>query len=162
MFAAGLGVAVLLAFAYTIYFGAPLWPRQPAPLPKIDHMNAISPSEITVVDGDTIKARGRTIRLVGFDAAETGLNARCPRERELGERATAQLRSLVAGGSLELRMVPCACPPGTEGMHECNYGRACGYLLAYGRDVGTTMIQAMVARPYICGATSCPPRGSWC
>jgi len=24
------------------------------------------------------------------------------------------------------------------------------------------MIQAMVARPYICGATSGPPRGSWC
>jgi endonuclease YncB( thermonuclease family) len=163
--AAGLGVAVFLAFAYTTYVGAPPWQSRPGPLPQIVRDagdNAISPSEITVVDGDTIKARGRTIRLVGFDAAETGLNARCARERELGERAAAQLRSLVAGGSLELRMVPCACPPGTEGMHECNYGRACGYLLAYGRDVGTTMIQAMVARPYICGATSCPPRGSWC
>ena len=33
---------------------------------------------------------------------------------------------------------------------------------SYGRDVGTTMIRAMVERPYICGATSCPPRGSWC
>jgi len=129
MFAGGLGVAVLLAFAYTIYFGAPPWQRQPAPLPKIigANPNAISPSEITVVDGDTIKARGRTIHLVGFDATETDLNARCARERQLGERATAQLRSLVAGGSLELRMVPCACPPGTEGMRECNYGRACGY-----------------------------------
>jgi len=39
--------------------------------------------------------KGRTIRLVGFNAPETGNRARCPRERELGDRATAQLRSLV-------------------------------------------------------------------
>ena len=112
--AAGLGVAVLAAFAWELYSGAPRWQSWPGRLPQIvrGNPNAISPSEITVVDGDTIKARGRTIRLVGFDAAETGLNARCARERELGERATAQLRSLVAGGSLELRLVPCACPPG--------------------------------------------------
>jgi hypothetical protein len=90
---------------------------------------------------DTVKARERTIRLVGFDAAETGLNARCARERELDERATARLRSLVAGGSLELRMMPCACRLGAEGMRECNYGRSCGYLTAYGRDVGTRMIK---------------------
>ena len=99
---------------------------------------------------------------IGFDAPESGLLARCSRERELSERATAQLKSLVAGDSLELRMVPCACPPGTEGTRECNYGRSCGHLLSYGRDVGTTMIQAMLARPDVCGATSCPPRGSWC
>lgn len=133
-------------------------------LPKIIGANpaAISPREITVVDGDTIQARGRTVRLVGFDAPESGLLARCPHERELAQRATAQLQSLVAGGSLELRMVPCACAPGTEGTQACNYGRACGYLLAYGRDVGATMIQYRLARPYVCGATSCPVRGSWC
>ena len=123
---------------------------------------AISPSEITVIDGDTIRARGRTIRLVGFDAPESGLLARCPHERELAQRATAQLQSLVAGGSLELRMVLCACAPGTEGTQTCNYGRACGQLLAYGRDVGATMIQYRLARSYVCGATSCPARGSWC
>ncbi len=31
---------------------------------------AISPNEITVIDGDTIRARGRTVRLVGFDAPD--------------------------------------------------------------------------------------------
>jgi endonuclease YncB( thermonuclease family) len=160
--AAGLGAAVLLAFAYTTYSGLTM--SQTPALPKIisGNVHEISAREITVVDGDTIKARGRTIRLVGFDALESGLLARCPRERELAQRATAQLQSLVAGGSLELRMVPCACAPGTEGTRACNYGRACGYLLAYGRDVGATLIQYALARPYICGTTSCPARGSWC
>ena len=36
-------------------------------------------------------------------------------------------------------LVPCACPPRTEGTRQCNYGRSCGHLLTYGRDVGQTM-----------------------
>jgi endonuclease YncB( thermonuclease family) len=52
-------------------------------------------------------------------------------------------------------------PVSTEGMRECNYGRACGVLTAHGRDVGATMIQEGIARPYVCGATSCPRRASW-
>ena len=163
LIAAGLGVAVFVAFVYHAYFGTLPWQSAP-PLPRIIGPNpdAISPREITVVDGDTIQARGRTVRLVGFDAPESGLLARCARERELAERATTQLRSLVAGGGLELRLVPCACSPGTEGTRACNHGRACGHLIAHGRDVGATLIQYMVARPYVCGTTSCPKRGSWC
>lgn len=134
----------------------------PAAAPARPQSGPILPREVTVVDGDTIKARGRTIRLVGFDAPESGSNARCAKERELADRATAQLRSLVAGGSLELRAVPCACPPGTEGTASCNYGRSCAILTAYGRDVGATMIQYRLARPYVCSTASCPPRPSWC
>ena len=115
-----------------------------------------------MVNGDTIRARGRTIRLIGFDAPEAGTDARCPRERELGDRATRQLQVLVAGGGLELKLVPCACPAGTEGTPDCNYGRACGHLRSYARDVGAMMIQYVLARPYVCGPTSCPPRDSWC
>ena len=37
--------------------------------------NWFSPADIFVIDGDTISARGRVVRLVGFDAPETG-NAR--------------------------------------------------------------------------------------
>ena len=57
-----------------------------------DRPDAIRPIEITMVDGDTIRARGRTIRLIGFDAPEAGTDARCPRERELGDRATRRSR----------------------------------------------------------------------
>jgi endonuclease YncB( thermonuclease family) len=134
------------------------------PLPTIvkPSENWLSPSDVFVVDGDTIRARGRSVRLVGFDAPETGGRARCHRERELAERATEQLRRLVAGGGLELRMVPCACPPGTEGTSACNFGRACGYLLANGRDVGMTLISQSLAKPFHCGNQSCPPLPTWC
>jgi len=100
------------------------------------------------------------VRIVGFDAPES--DGRCTREPELAGRATARLRERLAGGGLELKLVRCACPPGTEGMRECNYGRACGTLKAGGQDVGTTLIGEGVARPYICGATLCPRRQPWC
>jgi endonuclease YncB( thermonuclease family) len=112
------------------------------------------------VDGDTIRARGRIIRLVGFDARES--DDRCTNERELAGQATARLLDLVAKGGLDLRLVRCACPPGTEGMRECNFGRACGTLTAHGRDVGATLVAEGLVRPYICGATSCPRRQPWC
>ena len=123
---------------------------------------AINPNEITVIDGDTIRARGRTVRLVGFDAPESGSLARCDRERQIADRAAAHMRSLVAGGGLELRLVRCSCRPGTEGTSLCNYGRACGELRSHGRDVAGIMIGLSLARSYICGATACPLRGSWC
>lgn len=157
--AVALGAIVLSALTYMTFLE--LAPRK-SPLPPIPNPDAISPRDVTVIDGDTIQARGRTIRLVGFDAPESGLLARCARERELAARATGQLKNLVTSGGLELRLVPCACKRGTEGTYACNYGRSCGNLLAYGRDVGATLIEAGVARPYICGATSCPSRGSWC
>jgi endonuclease YncB( thermonuclease family) len=136
----------------------------PKPLPTIikPGENWLSPSDISVVDGDTIRVRARTVRLVGFDAPETGGRARCHRERELAQRATEQLRKLVAGGGLDLRMVPCACPPGTEGTSACNFGRACGSWLANGRDVGMTLISQSLAKPFHCGKQSCPPPPTWC
>ena len=60
-----------------------------------------------------------------------------------------QLQVLVAGGGLELKLMPCACPAGTEGTPDCNYGRACGHLRSYARDVGGMMIQYVLARPYV-------------
>ena len=70
-----------------------------------ENADPINPFEITVIDGDTIRARGRTIRLVGFDAPEAGSQAKCAREREIGARAATQLKTLIAGGGLELRLV---------------------------------------------------------
>ena len=124
--------------------------------------DAINPFEITVIDGDTIRARGRTIRLIGFDAPEAGSQAKCAREREIGTRAATQLKTLIAGGGLELRLVPCTCRPGADETPECNNGGACAQLFSYGRDIAALMIQYVVARPYVCSASACPPRGSWC
>jgi endonuclease YncB( thermonuclease family) len=117
---------------------------------------------IEVVDGDTIRAGGRTYRLVGFDTAETGSRARCESERALAAAASRRLSQLVAGGGLDLEQVACACKPGTEGTRACNHGRSCGVLKVRGRDVGALLIEEGLARPFVCGTTSCPPQQGWC
>jgi micrococcal nuclease len=121
----------------------------------------VRPSDVTVIDGDTIQAHGRTIRLVGFDTPER-TRARCEQERQLGERAEARLRQIVSGGGLELRLIPCSCRTGTEGTPTCNHGRVCGILWAHGRELGAILISERLARPYVCAARSCPRRESWC
>jgi len=124
----------------------------------------LSPSGITVVDGDTIRVSGeaRSIRLVGFNAPETR-DPQCAAEAALGSRAKARLRELVRSGNLTLSRVACACRPGTEGTDRCNYGRSCGTLAVAGRDVGDVLIAENLAAPFRCGAHSCPrtPR-PWC
>ena len=126
--------------------------------------NAILPTDIHVIDGDTIRLLDRRpdVRLVGFNAPET-IRTRCPAETALGEKAKQRLREIVSGGNLQFEFVTCACPPGTEGTDACNFGRRCGVLKSSGRDVGATLMAEGLAVPFVCGATSCPvtPR-PWC
>lgn len=126
--------------------------------------NAILPTDIHIIDGDTIRLLDRRpdVRLVGFNAPET-MRTRCPAEAALGEKAKQRLRQIVNGGNLQFEFVACSCAPGTEGTDACNFGRRCGVLKSNGRDVGATMIAEGIAVPFICGATSCPatPR-PWC
>lgn len=122
----------------------------------------ISAMQISVVDGDTVRIDGRSVRLVGFNAPETR-NAECMRERDLGLRATARVRGLIGSGSTTFVEVACACRPGTEGTPQCNYGRACGTLRVGGRDVGDVLIAEGLAVPFVCGQTRCPPTPRpWC
>ena len=122
----------------------------------------IATGAIQVIDGDTISARGQTVRLVGLDTPEGGMNAMCDAERTLAARATDKLRQLVAGGGLDITLVRCSCPKGIEGTQACNYGRACGVLTAAGKDVATVLTGEGLARPYVCKRTSCPRRQPWC
>jgi endonuclease YncB( thermonuclease family) len=133
-----------------------------AAAPVVTLASPIEPGAIEVVDGDTIRAGGRTARLVGFDTPETGSRARCETERTLAAAASARLRQLIAGGGLDLERVACSCRPGTEGTLLCNYGRLCGTLTARGRDVGLILISEGLARPFVCGPQSCPPFQGWC
>jgi len=79
----------------------------------------VSPREISVTDGDTIRVAGEAIRPVGFNAPETG-NAKCDREGDLARQATQRLKELIAGGvcSISSKMA-CACRSGTEGTQKC-------------------------------------------
>jgi len=126
--------------------------------------NAVAPETVVVLDGDTIRIDGipAAIRLVGFNAPET-TRAQCEREATLGQRATARLRQIIAGGSLAFDRLPCSCPAGTEGSQSCNFGRACGRLYSRSRDVGAILIAEGLAVPFTCGPTRCPatPR-PWC
>ncbi len=124
----------------------------------------IAPERIRVVDGDTIRVDGGpTVRLVGFNAPETGNRAECSREREAGKAATRRMRQIVAGGALDLQFVPCSCRPATEGTPSCNYGRRCAVLRERGKDIGALLIAEGLAVPFQCGATRCPPTPRpWC
>lgn len=117
-----------------------------------------------VIDGDTVRLRGgQTFRLVGFDTPETGRQARCAYERQLGDAATAQLQTLTrTAASAVLKPVQCSCPAGTDGTSACNYGRSCGILRPDGRDVGEILIAEGLARQFACGATGCPRHRPWC
>jgi endonuclease YncB( thermonuclease family) len=124
----------------------------------------ITPDEIRVIDGDTIRLQHQKpdVRLVGFNAPETR-RALCDAERDLGGKATARLRDLVRSSKLDFEFVACSCSPGTEGTPVCNYGRRCGTLKANGRDVGAILISENLAVPFACGQTRCPPTPKpWC
>jgi endonuclease YncB( thermonuclease family) len=112
---------------------------------------AVVPSNIRVVDGDTIDAlaapgpeepagagRMKRYRLVGFDTPET-VQAGCGAELALGERAKERLRELVASGPVRLAV--------NEG-HTDRWGRGLATLTVGGRDVGTTLIREGLAVPY--------------
>jgi endonuclease YncB( thermonuclease family) len=142
----------------TVFRPSPSLPTVYRPSPS---SRTVSRNQVQVVDGDTVRVAGRTYRLVGFDTPERGSGARCEREHALAEQATAYLQRIIDGG-VRLDPVRCSCRPGTEGTSACNYGRLCAVLTASGRDVGSMMIQAGLARSYRCHQTGCPRRQPWC
>lgn len=124
----------------------------------------ISLRDVCVIDGDTIRVRGESYRLVGFDAPEIGRTARCKREVEKGYAAKAAVVDLVhSGKSLTLERVTCSCSPSApEGSPSCNYGRRCGTLRAGGEDVGAILIRAGLAKSYPYRWDRVPPKPEWC
>lgn len=112
--------------------------------PAVDR---VSPSQLTIVDGDTVRLSGQSIRLVGFDTPET-YRARCNNERTLGNAATKRLRDLLARAStIELVYL----------RRKDRYGRNLARLMLDGRDVADIMVEEGFARRYSGGQ-----RWSWC
>lgn len=99
-----------------------------------------------VVDGDTFYLGGDKVRIAGIDAPETH-PSRCAREAELGEAATASLRSMLGSGLITLSAID---------RDRDRYGRLLRNVAVDGRDVGEALIAQGVARAYDGG------RRPWC
>lgn len=102
-------------------------------------------SRLYVIDGDTFGIGSERIRIAGIDAPETH-PSRCPREAELGNAATQQLKALLGSGTLTI-----------SGTGHDRYGRELRSVKVNGEDVGEAMIAQGLARRYAGGK-----RGGWC
>lgn len=128
--AAAGGLAVALA---ALWFGiAPDAPRALPPgadaLPKLI---SAAPSEVRVVDGDTLRLGAVTVRLAGLDAPERGQDCqRADGSRfDCGEAAARHMASLV-----RRRAVSC------DTIGRDRYGRALGICRADGMDLAEAMV----------------------
>lgn len=99
-----------------------------------------------VIDGDTIRYRGLTVRLADIDAPETR-DPKCASEAALGRRATLRLLELMNAGPFELV---------SGARDEDRYGRKLRVVERHGHSVADTLVAEGLARPWD-GA-----RRSWC
>ena len=99
-----------------------------------------------VIDGDTVRYGGVTIRLEDIDAPETH-SPRCSAEAALGRQATERLLELMNAGPFALVK---------DGIDEDRYGRKLRTIERGGRSLGDTLIAEGLARRWD-GA-----RRSWC
>lgn len=98
-----------------------------------------SRSSSCVIDGDTIRLSGITIRIADIDAPETG-GARCASEKELGDRATIRLAELLGQGEVTLRAY--------GGRDLDRYGRSLRVVERDGRSLGSILVAEGLARPW--------------
>jgi endonuclease YncB( thermonuclease family) len=98
--------------------------------------STIAGQQIRVIDGDTFRVGGETIRVAGIDAPETH-PARCPQEAQLGAAATQRLAALLRGGTLWI-----------SGEKTDAYGRSVRTVRVNGEDVAEAMIGSGLARSY--------------
>jgi micrococcal nuclease len=66
---------------------------------------ALAVSAPAVIDGDTVRIAGISIRLTDYDSPEL-YSPKCPRERIQAEAAKRELERII--GQVKLELVPCA------------------------------------------------------
>lgn len=99
-----------------------------------------------VIDGDTIWLEGQKIRIADINTPEVSKPA-CPAERELGERATSRLTSLLNEGGFSLKLVD---------RDEDRFGRKLRVMTRDGESLGATLVAEGLAETWT------GSRSSWC
>ncbi len=91
-----------------------------------------------VIDGDTFKYQGQSIRIADIDAPETH-PSRCEYEAQLGAQATHRLRELLNDGPFTLAEID---------RDEDQYGRKLRIVMRDGRSLGGILVAEHLARPW--------------
>lgn len=99
-----------------------------------------------VVDGDTFRHEGVTVRIADIDAPEVR-DFRCSSEKQLGDRATLRLRELLSAGPFELAPID---------RDADVYGRKLRVVMRDGQSLGGQLVEEGLARRWT------GSRRSWC
>jgi endonuclease YncB( thermonuclease family) len=92
-----------------------------------------------VIDGDTFRLAGETIRIADIDTPE--MRGRCAYESALARQAAARMQALLAAGPFELA-------PNPDGRDEDSYGRKLRIVMRGGESLGGRLVAEGLARPW--------------
>jgi len=96
-------------------------------------------ASIDVIDGDTFRLDGVTIRIADIDTPE--VDGRCDAERAVAASATRRLEALLGEGAFSLEA-------GGDGRDEDRYGRKLRIVTRGGRSLGDVLVEEGLARPW--------------
>ena len=91
-----------------------------------------------MIDGDTFRLMGETIRIADIDTPETH-PSRCTEEAALGAQATERLQQLLNLGPFTLQPID---------RDQDRYGRALRIVMRGDQSIGETLIAEGLARPW--------------
>jgi micrococcal nuclease len=95
-----------------------------------------TPPALVIVDGDTFRIGGETIRILNIDTPEHGALAKCDAERMLADVAKDRLSGILGASSGAVAL---------DRRGRDRYGRTLALVRVRGADVGELLIAARVA-----------------
>jgi endonuclease YncB( thermonuclease family) len=113
---------------------ASLLPPEPDP-----QRTAASAGAVRVIDGDTFRLAGETIRIADIDTPE--MEGRCAYESALARQAADRIEALLAAGAFELAPAP-------DGRDEDRYGRKLRIVTRGGESLGQRLVTEGLARTW--------------
>ena len=104
----------------------------------IDHKCTSGSDTNCVIDGDTVRFSGMTVRIADIDTPETR-DFGCQSEKARGDEATRRMRELLNAGPFEVRGYP---------RDEDVYGRKLRILVRDGVSIGQMLVAEGLARTW--------------